>query len=125
MAHVRWTANRNMEVFLRMIASGQVQLNPLISHEFPLEEAARAYGTVLDPASSSLAVVMRYPEAEQTNTTGDDVSNPQRNVEISPSRDNRHSRPASVAELNAALSGAGNLARWRHRPALKGTARTT
>jgi predicted dehydrogenase/threonine dehydrogenase-like Zn-dependent dehydrogenase len=118
-AHVRWTANRNMEVFLRMIASGQVQLNPLISHEFPLEEAARAYETVMDPASSSLAVVMRYPEAEQTSTTGDDVPKPLRKVEICPSRDNRHARRARVGELNAALVGAGNLARWVHLPVLK------
>src|SRR5260370_12177947 len=80
-AQVRWTANRNMELFLRMIASGQVELNPLISHEFPLDEAARAYGTVMDPASSSLAVVLRYPAAEQTNDTGEEVSKPLRKVE--------------------------------------------
>src|SRR5260370_39739102 len=78
----------------------------------------------MDPASSSLAVVMRYPEAEQTNTTGDDVSKPQRKVEICPSRDNRHSRRARVGELNAALVGAGNLARWVHLPVLKGMSGT-
>jgi predicted dehydrogenase/threonine dehydrogenase-like Zn-dependent dehydrogenase len=123
-AQVRWTANRNMEVFLGMIASGQLELNPLISHEFPLEEAARAYGTVMDPASSSLAVVLRYPAAEQTNNGGEEVSKPERKTEIYPSAGSGHARRARPDELNAALVGAGNLARWVHLPVLQRMSRT-
>ena len=62
-AYVRWTENRNMEEFLRLVALGRVRLAPMITHRFPLEDAARAYQTILDPASASLAVVLDYPAA--------------------------------------------------------------
>jgi len=62
-SYVRWTENRNMEEFLRLVAAGRVHLTPLITHRFPLEDAARAYQTILEPGSGSLAVVLDYPAA--------------------------------------------------------------
>ncbi|MGD0014475.1 MAG: zinc-binding alcohol dehydrogenase [Bryobacteraceae bacterium] len=58
-SYVRWTENRNMEEFLRLAGRHEIELQPLITHEFPLEEAAKAYETILDPASSSLAVLLQ------------------------------------------------------------------
>src|ERR1022692_560660 len=52
-AYVRWTENRNMQEFLRLVSSGRISLAPLITHQYPLEEAAQAYQTILDPASGS------------------------------------------------------------------------
>ena len=62
-SYVRWTEKRNMEEFLRLSSLGRVKLQPLISHQFPLEEAAMAYRTIMDPSSRSLAVLLRYPAA--------------------------------------------------------------
>jgi len=62
-AYVRWTENRNMEEFLRLVASARVELEPLITHQFDLEESAAAYQTILDPSTNSLAVLLRYREA--------------------------------------------------------------
>jgi predicted dehydrogenase len=112
-SYVRWTENRNMGEFLRLVAERRVALDPLITHRFPLEEAARAYQTILDPASNSLAVLLRYPAADAPEpATGFE---PRRRVEVATAR---ASSPSSK-ELGFALVGAGNLARWAHMPALK------
>lgn len=42
--YVRWTERRNMEAFLGLIASRRLNLSPLITHCFPIEEAEIVYG---------------------------------------------------------------------------------
>ena len=49
--YVRWTEQRNMEEFLRQLEGGRVDVAPLISHEFALEEAGRAYDTIMDSST--------------------------------------------------------------------------
>lgn len=107
--YIRWTENRNMEEFLRLVAEGQVQLQPLITHQFALEEAPRAYETILDPSSGSLAVVLRYAARSRTNPL--EGYAPKRTVVLS--------TPASSSKLGVALIGAGNLARWAHLPVIQ------
>lgn len=109
-AYVRWTENRNMEEFLRLVATGRVQLQPLVTHRFKLEEATRAYQTILDPTSNSLAVLLRYPAAESSDIAGEFT--PQRSIQVTSSK-------SSSRDLRVALVGAGNLARWAHLPNLK------
>src|SRR6185436_11099457 len=70
-SYVRWTENRNMEEFLRLVASGGVALRPLITHRFPLEDAPQAYRTIMDPTGGSLAVILDYP----SGTTADPLQN--------------------------------------------------
>ena len=41
-AFVRWTEQRNMEAVLDMISSGALDLEPLISHKFEIEDAKEA-----------------------------------------------------------------------------------
>ena len=105
-SYVRWTERRNMEEFLRLLESGRVDVRPLISHQFPLEDAAKGYATLFDPEARSLAVVLRYPQTEAPQSF-----EPRRTLEISP-------RPKGPGEIRAALVGAGNLARWEHLPNL-------
>ena len=62
--YVRWTENRNMAEFLRLVSLGRIQLAPLITHQFSLDEAPKAYETIMDPASSSMAVLLSYPTAK-------------------------------------------------------------
>lgn len=40
--YVRWTENRNLQEFLRLLATG-MDVSPLITHTLPLERAAEAY----------------------------------------------------------------------------------
>ncbi|HEV2708268.1 MAG TPA: bi-domain-containing oxidoreductase [Pyrinomonadaceae bacterium] len=120
--YVRWTENRNMEEFLRLVHSRRVELEPLITHRFALEEAADAYRTIMDAASSSLAVLLRYPAADE-QADGSSFK-PRRRVELASSETQEQAArsadaTAARAELGAALVGAGNIARWAHMPALK------
>src|ERR1700722_14784177 len=108
-SYVRWTENRNMGEFLRLIGAGRVQVAPLVTHEFSLEEATAAYQTLLAPGSSSLAVMLRYPAADSVRPA--ESFAPQHKVDVAPRR--------AKEGLGVALIGAGNLARWGHLPALQ------
>jgi predicted dehydrogenase/threonine dehydrogenase-like Zn-dependent dehydrogenase len=107
-SYVRWTENRNMEEFLRLISAGAVCLELLISHRFVLEEAPKAYETILDPAINSLAVLLRYPAMESSQEY-----RPVRTVAAVPQEG------AKAETLGVALVGSGNLARWAHLPNLQ------
>ena len=107
-AYVRWTEKRNMEEFLRLVALGRIDLQSLITHQFNLEDAPQAYQTVMDPASNSLGVLLRYPEPISVN--GGEKPAPVRRVNLKST--------AAKSDVKVALVGAGNLARWAHLPAL-------
>jgi predicted dehydrogenase len=109
-AYVRWTENRNMEEFARLMSVGKVNVKPLISHEFALEDAPQAYETIMNNGNSSLAVVLKYPVNEQTNAL--EAFQPMRKIVV-------NSQPVNKDEINFALVGAGNLAKWAHLPALQ------
>ena len=103
--YVRWTENRNMEEFLRLIGAGQVNVSPLVTHRFALEEAPTAYQTIMAPGSASLAVLLKYREDTQREPV-------KRRVDLK-------SPAAETGALGVALIGAGGLARWAHLPVLK------
>lgn len=109
-SYVRWTENRNMAEFLRLVSAGKVDLAPLVTHEFAIDQAATAYRTILDPSACSVAVLLRYPAAE--TLTHPPAFTPSRRVEVA-------STPHGPSDLRVALVGAGNLARWVHLPIIK------
>jgi len=41
--YVRWTERRNMEAFLGFLASGAIDVAPLLEQRYPMEKAAQAY----------------------------------------------------------------------------------
>ena len=107
-SYVRWTEKRNMEEFLRLVAIGRVDLEPLITHEFSLEDAPQAYQVVKDSSSNSVGVLLQYPRSASPN--GSHSYAPQHRIELP--------RRAAKSDLKIALVGAGNLARWAHLPSL-------
>jgi predicted dehydrogenase/threonine dehydrogenase-like Zn-dependent dehydrogenase len=102
--YVRWTAGRNMEEFLRLIAEGLVKLDPLVELELPIERAVEAYEALAtDPPP--LAAALSYPERSPVAETLSRASAP--------------SPAAKNGELRVALVGAGSFVRSTHLPNLQ------
>ena len=58
---VRWTAQRNFEAVLALMAEGKLATDELISHRFPFAEAPAAYQVVAG-REPSLGVVLKYQD---------------------------------------------------------------
>jgi predicted dehydrogenase/threonine dehydrogenase-like Zn-dependent dehydrogenase len=61
---VRWTEQRNFEAVLDMMADGRLDVRPLISHRFGIDEAEKAYD-LMTGTSPSLGILLQYPTAEE------------------------------------------------------------
>jgi predicted dehydrogenase/threonine dehydrogenase-like Zn-dependent dehydrogenase len=55
---VRWTEQRNFEAVLDLMSSGALNMKPLISHRFEIEDAINAYKCLDD--RSSLGILLNY-----------------------------------------------------------------
>ncbi len=102
--HVRWTEQRNMSAFLRLVATGKIEIDSLISASYPVEEAEQAYQRVSDGA---LAVLLTYGEAEPEQAASD--------IHVLKRTQSPKDEPIGLA-----LIGAGSFARSMHLPNIKG-----
>ncbi|MBU1751890.1 MAG: bi-domain-containing oxidoreductase [Chloroflexi bacterium] len=103
--HVRWTAQRNMAAFLDLVAEGRVQVDPLITHRVPFEQALDAYEMILAGAEPCIGVVLSYgPEADTSHTIA---------------LQKGQSVPAVPSVVGVGLIGAGLYARGTLLPALQ------
>jgi predicted dehydrogenase/threonine dehydrogenase-like Zn-dependent dehydrogenase len=57
---VRWTEQRNFEAVLDMMSEDRLDVKPLISHQFPFDQAKNAYD-LLDADEPSLGILLQYP----------------------------------------------------------------
>lgn len=66
LGYVRWTEQRNFEAVLDMMASGAIDVKPLITHRFAFEDAPKAYD-LLTTDKSALGILLEYnsPVAER------------------------------------------------------------
>jgi len=60
---VRWTEQRNFEAILDMLADKRLDVTPLISHRFDINNAAEAY-ELLNGKGPSLGIIITYPQVE-------------------------------------------------------------
>jgi predicted dehydrogenase len=56
---VRWTEQRNFEAVLDLMVSNRLDVAPLVSHRYAVDNAAEAYRTLLN--ARSLGIVLNYP----------------------------------------------------------------
>lgn len=106
---VRWTEQRNFEAVLDLMASGDLNLDPLISHRFNLQDSVAAYD-LLSSGEPSLGILIQYSEEADINQT----------VIKLPGNSNARVAPSKMISTVGFL-GAGNYAGRVLIPAFKAT----
>ena len=100
--YARWTAQRNMQAVLELMAAGKLPVQRLTTHRFPVERAAAAYDLITAGKELHVGVVIEYsPESQPV-----------------PRRFDLQSPPARNGRLGISLIGSGNFARLVLIPAL-------
>jgi predicted dehydrogenase/threonine dehydrogenase-like Zn-dependent dehydrogenase len=60
--YVRWTEQRNMQSFLELMASRDVNVSPLVTHRFPIDNIEPAYKLVTgETQERAIAILLEYP----------------------------------------------------------------
>ena len=73
--YVRWTERRNMGAFQSMIADGDIDIGYLITHEFKLQDAAKAYDLIINKKNHSLGIILSYDRNKNENNNKVKVNN--------------------------------------------------
>ena len=105
--YVRWTENRNMSEYLRLVAEGKVNLAPLLTSTYPLEDAPKAYEALQGDADKPLMVLLSYPEVSG-------AGGPRVHRVPDP-----HAQPLGGSHIRIAVVGAGGFAKGMHLPNLR------
>jgi predicted dehydrogenase len=68
--YVRWTEGRNLESFLDLLAGGRLDVRPLVTHRFPVQNAPAAYELITGKKKEPfLGVLLTYPEEASPAST--------------------------------------------------------
>lgn len=59
--YVRWTENRNMQAFIKILDEKKLRLDELISHKFMIDDAERAYELIMEK-KPYLGILLEYPD---------------------------------------------------------------
>lgn len=101
--YVRWTENRNMQSYLDLLEDKSLNIEPLISHSYTLEEAPMAYEMILSKKEVYSGLLIQYDiEKELTS-----------DIELS-------TTTVPDTEANIGVLGAGNFAQSTLLPKMKG-----
>ena len=103
--HVRWTETRDMEAFVQLLADGKIDVEPLITHRFPIENALAGYDLISgQQAEPFLGVLIQYNiEKKQEPRRLGLVASPK----------------TALSQVRVGLLGAGNFARGVLIPAIR------
>jgi predicted dehydrogenase/threonine dehydrogenase-like Zn-dependent dehydrogenase len=118
LGYVRWTEGRNLESVVELMAHGKLKVAPLITHRFPIEMAAQAYGIITGRKTEAfLGVLLTYDHGQETSTEG--VELPGVKSRASHAEGQSSERNGPVANIRLGVIGAGNFANATLLPAIK------
>ena len=103
--YVRWTENRNMQEYLKMLSEGKIKLNNIIEKVYEVEETTKAYQEFEKEENKPLIVLLKYKQDLENKIN--------RRVEI-----NSQFKLKSD-KIKVALIGAGSFAKGMHLPNLE------
>lgn len=109
--YVRWTEGRNLAAIVSLLASRQLDVRPLISHRFPIDQAPAAYELITGKRKEPfLGVLLTYPD------TADSEQPASFSTDAVPTVLNA---AAPVEAVRLGVLGAGNFAAAVLLPAIK------
>lgn len=112
--YVRWSETRNMEAFLQLLVDRKLDLKPLITHSFEIENALCAYDLITGKTQQPhLGVLIRYPDSNLGSLA----------IRLQSSGSKRFGliskSTALINEIRVGVMGAGNFALGTLVPTIK------
>jgi len=109
--YVRWTEGRNLQAFVELMAEGHLDIIPLITHRFPIQNAPEAYELITGKTNQPfLGVLLTYPQTGATSGKSQSTYGQVKKASIP---------IAGVNVVRLGVLGAGNFANAVMLPALK------
>ena len=100
--YVRWTEKRNLEEFIRLVAAGAVNLEPLIAGIYPVDRAQEPFDAIRERTLPGVAALISYGASPDLSRT----------IQVNP-------RPKREGKVGISLIGFGNHVLGMHLPNLK------
>jgi predicted dehydrogenase/threonine dehydrogenase-like Zn-dependent dehydrogenase len=105
-AYVRWTENRNMEEYLRLLSSDRIQIDDIIENIYEIENAKKAYRELQNIKEKPIIALFKYNEDKEFKSSNNKMI----------------LKPFKTLDkkiINVAIIGAGGFAKNIHLPNLQ------
>jgi predicted dehydrogenase/threonine dehydrogenase-like Zn-dependent dehydrogenase len=105
-SYVRWTENRNMSEYLRLLCNGSIKLDSIVDKSYTINDAPNVYENLKTGLLKSMVIILSYPK----DSDSDEVK---RMIRCSSFNENKN------GNIQVAIAGAGGFAQSTHLPNLQ------